>query len=110
MAAGHLPAMFLGTVGRVALSHLPGPSLVDRVAMGIGGMTAVMLRLPLTSTLLAALSSTQWQVDPLVAINGRRRCNQSSDSPRSLSGSAMRSISTIRPLATVKAARKDRAG
>ena len=49
------PAMFLGAVGGVALSHLPGLPLVDGVAMGIGAMTAVMLRLPLTSVLLATL-------------------------------------------------------
>jgi len=39
----------------VALSHLPGLPLVDGVAMGIGAMTAVMLRLPLTAVLLATL-------------------------------------------------------
>lgn len=49
------PAMFLGAVGGVALSHLPGLPLVDGVAMGIGAMSAVMLRLPLTSVLLATL-------------------------------------------------------
>jgi H+/Cl- antiporter ClcA len=49
------PAMYLGAVGGVALSHLPGLPLVDGVAMGIGAMTAVMLRLPLTSVLLATL-------------------------------------------------------
>ncbi len=49
------PAMFIGAVGGVALSHLPGLPLVDGVAMGIGAMTVVMLRLPLTSVLLATL-------------------------------------------------------
>jgi H+/Cl- antiporter ClcA len=49
------PAMFLGAVGGVALSHLPGLPLVDGVAIGISAMTAVMLRLPLTSVLLATL-------------------------------------------------------
>jgi H+/Cl- antiporter ClcA len=49
------PAMFLGAAGGVALSHLPGLPLVDGVAMGIGAMAAVMLRLPLTSVLLATL-------------------------------------------------------
>jgi H+/Cl- antiporter ClcA len=49
------PAMFLGAAGGVALSHLPGLPLVDGVAMGIGAMTVVMLRLPLTSVLLATL-------------------------------------------------------
>ena len=32
--------MFLGAVGGVALSHLPGLPLVYGVAMGIGAMTA----------------------------------------------------------------------
>jgi H+/Cl- antiporter ClcA len=64
------PALFLGAVGGVALSHLPGLSLVDGVAMGIGAMTVVMLRLPLTSVLLAALlvSSDELQVMPLVIV------------------------------------------
>jgi H+/Cl- antiporter ClcA len=49
------PAIFLGAAGGIALSHLPGLPLVDGVAMGIGAMTAVMLRLPLTAVLLAVL-------------------------------------------------------
>jgi hypothetical protein len=49
------PALFLGAAGGVALSHLPGLPLVDGVAMGIGAMSVVMLRLPLTSVLLASL-------------------------------------------------------
>jgi len=49
------PAMFIGAAGGIALSHLPGLSLVPGVAMGIGAMTAVLLRLPLTSVLLATL-------------------------------------------------------
>jgi H+/Cl- antiporter ClcA len=64
------PAMFLGAVGGVALSHLPGLPLVYGVAMGIGAMTVVMLRLPLTSVLLATLllSSDGLQVMPLVIV------------------------------------------
>ena len=42
------PAMFLGAAGGMALSHLPGLPLVAGVAMGIGAMSAVMLRLPMT--------------------------------------------------------------
>jgi Voltage gated chloride channel len=49
------PAMFLGAVGGVALSHLPGLETVPGAAMGIGAMTAAMLRLPMTSVLLATL-------------------------------------------------------
>jgi H+/Cl- antiporter ClcA len=49
------PALFIGAAGGIALSHLPGLPLVPAVAMGIGAMCAVMLRLPLTSVLLASL-------------------------------------------------------
>ncbi len=47
--------MFIGAAGGVAASHLPGLSLVPGVAMGIGAMCTVMLKLPFTSTLLATL-------------------------------------------------------
>jgi H+/Cl- antiporter ClcA len=49
------PAMFIGAAGGMAMSHLPGMSLVPGVAMGIGAMCAVMLSLPITSVLLATL-------------------------------------------------------
>jgi chloride channel protein, CIC family len=64
------PAMFLGAAGGIALSHLPGLPLVDGVAMGIGAMTVVMLRLPLTSVLLATLllASDGLAVMPLVIV------------------------------------------
>jgi len=64
------PAMFLGAVGGVALSHLPGLPLVYGVAMGIGAMTVVMLRLPMTSVLLATLllSSDGLEVMPLAIV------------------------------------------
>jgi chloride channel protein, CIC family len=64
------PALCLGAVGGVALSHLPGLPLVYGVAMGIGAMCAVMLRLPLTSVLLATvlLSSDGLQVTPLAIV------------------------------------------
>jgi H+/Cl- antiporter ClcA len=64
------PALFLGAVGGVALSHLPGLPVVYGVAMGIGAMCAVMLRLPLTSVLLATLllSSDALQVTPLAIV------------------------------------------
>jgi H+/Cl- antiporter ClcA len=64
------PAMFLGAAGGIALSHLPGLPLIDGVAMGIGAMTTVMLRLPLTSVLLATLllGSDGVSVMPLVIV------------------------------------------
>jgi H+/Cl- antiporter ClcA len=49
------PALFVGAAGGLAASHLPGLPMVPAVAMGIGAMSAVMLRLPLTSVLLATL-------------------------------------------------------
>ncbi|MET7991061.1 alpha/beta fold hydrolase [Amycolatopsis sp. NPDC005232] len=64
------PSMFLGAAGGIALSHLPGLPLVAGVAMGIGAMCVVMLRLPLTSVLLATLllSSDGLAVMPLVIV------------------------------------------
>jgi H+/Cl- antiporter ClcA len=64
------PAMFLGAVGGIALSHLPGLPVVAGAAMGIGAMSATMLRLPFTSVLLATLllSSDGLQVMPLAIV------------------------------------------
>jgi H+/Cl- antiporter ClcA len=49
------PAMFTGAVLGIAASGLPGMSLAPAIGMGIGAMCAAMLRLPMTSTLLATL-------------------------------------------------------
>ena len=49
------PAMFLGAVLGIALSGLPGMDLAPAIGMGIGAMCCAMLRLPLTSVLLATL-------------------------------------------------------
>jgi H+/Cl- antiporter ClcA len=64
------PSMFIGAAAGVAASHLPGMSLVPGVAMGIGAMATVMLKLPMTSTLLATLllASDGIQVVPLVIV------------------------------------------
>jgi H+/Cl- antiporter ClcA len=64
------PSMFIGAAGGMALSHLPGLGLVPAAAMGIGAMCAAMLRLPLTSVLLATLllSSDGLTVMPLVIV------------------------------------------
>jgi H+/Cl- antiporter ClcA len=64
------PAMFLGAAGGIALSHLPGLPMVPGVAMGIGAMSVVMLRLPMTSVLLATLllASDGLAVMPLVIV------------------------------------------
>jgi H+/Cl- antiporter ClcA len=64
------PAMFIGAAGGIAASGLPGMELVPAVAMGIGAMSAVMLRLPLTSVLLATLllAADGLAVMPLVIV------------------------------------------
>ena len=64
------PALFIGAAAGMAAAHLPGLSLVPAVAMGIGGMCAVMLSLPLTSTLLATvlLGMDGLNVMPLVIV------------------------------------------
>jgi H+/Cl- antiporter ClcA len=64
------PAMFTGAVGGLALAHLPGLPPVAGAAMGIGAMTAVILRLPLTSVLLATvlLGSDGLRLTPLVIV------------------------------------------
>jgi H+/Cl- antiporter ClcA len=64
------PAMFVGATGGIAMSHLPGLPVVAGVAMGIGAMSVVMLRLPLTSVLLPTLLllSDGLAVMPLVIV------------------------------------------
>ena len=64
------PGMFLGAVGGIALSHLPGLETIPGAAMGIGAMTVAMLGLPLTSVLLASsfLSGGGLQLTPLIIV------------------------------------------
>jgi H+/Cl- antiporter ClcA len=54
----------------MAAADLPGLSLVPAVAMGIGAMSAAMLGLPLTSTLLATvlLGTDGLNVMPVVIV------------------------------------------
>jgi H+/Cl- antiporter ClcA len=49
------PALFLGAAGGIAFSHLPGLPMIAAAGMGIGAMSVAMLRLPLTSVLLASV-------------------------------------------------------
>jgi H+/Cl- antiporter ClcA len=49
------PAMFIGAVLGIAVSGLPGMDMAPAIGMGIGALCTAMLRLPLTSTLLATL-------------------------------------------------------
>jgi H+/Cl- antiporter ClcA len=62
--------MFVGAVGGVALSHLPGLDPVAGAAMGMGAMVVVMLGLPLSAVLLATLllGSDGLDVTPLVIV------------------------------------------
>jgi H+/Cl- antiporter ClcA len=64
------PAMFVGAAGGIALSHLPGLEPIPAAAMGIGAMCAVLLRLPMTSVLLATvlLTSDGLAVMPVVIV------------------------------------------
>lgn len=64
------PALFLGAAGGLALSHLPGLSIVPAIAMGMGAMTAAMLRLPMTAVLLTTLflGSDGFPVIPLTIV------------------------------------------
>jgi chloride channel protein, CIC family len=64
------PALFIGAAGGIAMSHLPGLPLVAGVAMGLGAMSVVMLKLPLTSVLLPSvlLLSDALAVMPLVIV------------------------------------------
>jgi H+/Cl- antiporter ClcA len=64
------PALFIGTVGGIAMSHLPGLPLVAAVGMGLGAMTAAAMKLPLTAVLLASLLllSDAAKVMPLVIV------------------------------------------
>src|SRR4029079_15787911 len=48
----------LGAAGGIALSRLPGLPAVAGAAMGIAAMSTVMLKLPMTSVLLATLLLT----------------------------------------------------
>jgi H+/Cl- antiporter ClcA len=48
------PAMFLGTVGGVAASHLPGMPETLGIAVGMAAMITAMLKLPLASIIIAA--------------------------------------------------------
>jgi H+/Cl- antiporter ClcA len=64
------PAMFVGAVGGIALSHLPGLPVVAGAAMGIAAMLCVMLRLPLTAVLVTTifLGSDGLAVMPVVIV------------------------------------------
>src|SRR5262245_50826042 len=49
------PAMFLGTAGGIALSHLPGLPSSVAIPVGMGAMFVAFLRLPLSAVTVATL-------------------------------------------------------
>jgi H+/Cl- antiporter ClcA len=65
------PAMFIGAAGGLAMSHAPGLPATAGVAMGLGAMTAGMLRLPMTAVLLTTLllGSEGFPVMPLTIVS-----------------------------------------
>jgi H+/Cl- antiporter ClcA len=66
------PGMFIGAAGGIALSHLAGLPMIAGAAMGIGGMTTVMLNgLPVSSVLLAVLflSADGLALTPLIIVS-----------------------------------------
>lgn len=64
------PSLFIGGALGIAASHLPGMSVVPGLAIGIGAMCVSMLKLPLTSVLLATvlLASDAYAVMPLAIV------------------------------------------
>jgi hypothetical protein len=64
------PALFIGAALGIAISHAPGLPMIAGVGMGIGAMSVTMLRLPLTSVLLASvfLQSDAVALMPLVIV------------------------------------------
>jgi H+/Cl- antiporter ClcA len=64
------PAVFLGAAAGILASHLPGLSLQAGVAVGIGAATVSILRLPLSSVVLATLlcSHAGTNVEPLTIV------------------------------------------
>jgi H+/Cl- antiporter ClcA len=65
------PALFLGAVGGIALSHAPGLPMIAGAGMGIGAMSVTMLRLPLTSVLFVSvfLPTDALSLMPLVIVS-----------------------------------------
>src|SRR5262249_2932009 len=48
------PSIFIGAAAGILFSHLPGLPATAGIAMGMGAMTAVMLRMPMTAVLVAS--------------------------------------------------------
>jgi H+/Cl- antiporter ClcA len=64
------PSLFIGAAAGILLSHLPGLPVTAGIAMGMGAMMAVMLRMPMTAVLVPSLLLGMQGVDamPLVIV------------------------------------------
>jgi H+/Cl- antiporter ClcA len=64
------PAIFLGTAGGIAASHLPGLSITPAVAVGMGVMVVAFLKLPLSAVVIATALTTSagLAVGPLIIV------------------------------------------
>jgi H+/Cl- antiporter ClcA len=64
------PSLFIGAAAGILLARLPGLPVTAGIAMGMGAMTAVMLRMPMTAVLLPSLLLGGQGVDamPLVIV------------------------------------------
>jgi H+/Cl- antiporter ClcA len=64
------PAIYLGAAGGIAASHLPGFSMSAGIAVGIGVMLVAVLKLPLSSIVIATAmtASAGLAVGPLIIL------------------------------------------
>ena len=64
------PSMYIGAALGIAVSHLPGLPMEAGAGIGIGAMAASMLRLPLTSVLLASvlIGGNSLKLMPLIVV------------------------------------------
>jgi H+/Cl- antiporter ClcA len=64
------PALFLGAAGGILASHLPGLAMTPAIAVGMAAMTASVLKLPLSATVLAVVltSKAGLGASPLIVV------------------------------------------
>jgi chloride channel protein, CIC family len=64
------PAIFIGAAGGILASHLPGLDFTPAIAVGIGAATVAMLKLPLSSIIIASFltSTTGLGSGPLIIL------------------------------------------
>jgi H+/Cl- antiporter ClcA len=66
------PALYIGAAGGLLASHLPGLSITPAVAVGMAAMAAAMLRLPLSSIVIATTltAAAGAGAAPLIIVGG----------------------------------------